>query len=636
MISARPAKRPRITADEEVPTWHDDIGQSQRRCGAELFKRLQELFALKKLSAAEFCELNYWCNGANVPGADFAKYSRAPGDPQTGAYQQFLDRHMHVKMASHDLHVPCTPSFGAGRVSIVKRVSLAHESLADEIRNDNTIMPSVQNTQWPPKYYNNPCVVHALETGKAMPLPVAVYSDGVRYTSVVAGRSRSVCGFWLINLVTGKRHWIGELCSHEMCRCGCKGWCSNFAVLSYIAWMLKQLKSGRRSMQTSDGSTAKRNSDIAKMFRRYGPDLGFEAVLLWMKGDHSDSSKTHALPAVTGRHSPCQFCKCTSWTMNCFTEHWSVLNCPFDITDDEAYFQFCDSRETKVEIRTEADRKRVVEVMVYKRGKLGRGRTVATDVPALGLKANDSLEPSPELQDVGQLETSPLPMTLTFWTPLHTADGKPMGLARHRNPLYSKELGTNPSRTQMIDILHTFYYGPMMRWLHSALWRVLLSNPWGIDGNTENKLDIGIKRMKMHMNDWFVVNKVKHCDRINDLTLSMLGTQDGDNSEETPAVGGTMHLKAAETGVATRWACQLIKDIGNDIAHRDSMLIAGEALVGIMDIVRTEPMIVAPHKCQQLFDLMHMHLFHAEACQIKQVPKCHFCLHLFGRQGWET
>ena len=97
-----------------------------------------------------------------------------------------------------------------------------------------------------------------------------------------------------------------------------------------------------------------------------------------------------------------------------------------------------------------------------------------------------------------------------------------------------------------------------------------------------------------------------------------------------------MHLKAAETGVATRWACQLIKDLGNDIVHRDSMLIAGEALVGIMDIVRTEPMTVAPHKCQQLFDLMHMHLFHAEACQIKQVPKCHFCLHLFGRQGWET
>ena len=116
--------------------------------------------------------------------------------------------------------------------------------------------------------------------------------------------------------------------------------------------------------------------------------------------------------------------------------------------------------------------------MVYKRGKLGRGRTVATDVPALGLKANNSLELSPEMQDVGQLETSPLPMTVTFWTPMHTADGKPMGLARHKNPLYSKELGTSPSRTQMIDIIHTFYYGPMMRWLHSALWRLILSNPW--------------------------------------------------------------------------------------------------------------------------------------------------------------
>ena len=61
MISATTAA---MTADEEVIACHDDMMLTQRRCGAELFKRLQELFALRKLSAAEFCELNYWCNGA--------------------------------------------------------------------------------------------------------------------------------------------------------------------------------------------------------------------------------------------------------------------------------------------------------------------------------------------------------------------------------------------------------------------------------------------------------------------------------------------------------------------------------------------------------------------------------------------
>ena len=53
MISARPAKRPIPTVDEEVIACHDDMMLTQRRCGAELFKRLQELFALRKLSAAE-------------------------------------------------------------------------------------------------------------------------------------------------------------------------------------------------------------------------------------------------------------------------------------------------------------------------------------------------------------------------------------------------------------------------------------------------------------------------------------------------------------------------------------------------------------------------------------------------------
>ena len=50
MISATTAA---MTADEEVIACHDDMMLTQRRCGAELFKRLQELFALRKLSAAE-------------------------------------------------------------------------------------------------------------------------------------------------------------------------------------------------------------------------------------------------------------------------------------------------------------------------------------------------------------------------------------------------------------------------------------------------------------------------------------------------------------------------------------------------------------------------------------------------------
>ena len=128
MISATTAA---TTADEEVIACHDDMMLTQRRCGAELFKRLQELFALRKLSAAEFCELNYWCNGANVPGADFAKYSKPPGQ-QTGTYQRFLDQHMHVEMASHDLHVPCTRSFGAGRTSKVKQDSQKESIESDE------------------------------------------------------------------------------------------------------------------------------------------------------------------------------------------------------------------------------------------------------------------------------------------------------------------------------------------------------------------------------------------------------------------------------------------------------------------------------------------------------------------------
>ena len=68
----------------------DEIAK-QREAGHELHSMFKILFAVHKISAQEFCILNYWAGRADVPGAEFTRYGLPPGE-QSGRYQQFLDR----------------------------------------------------------------------------------------------------------------------------------------------------------------------------------------------------------------------------------------------------------------------------------------------------------------------------------------------------------------------------------------------------------------------------------------------------------------------------------------------------------------------------------------------------------------
>ena len=68
----------------------DEIAK-QREAGHELYMMFKTLFAIHKISAQEFCVLNYWADRADVPGAEFKTYGLQPGE-QSGRYQQFLDQ----------------------------------------------------------------------------------------------------------------------------------------------------------------------------------------------------------------------------------------------------------------------------------------------------------------------------------------------------------------------------------------------------------------------------------------------------------------------------------------------------------------------------------------------------------------
>eukprot|EP00959_Pyramimonas_sp_CCMP1952_P000756 14772-Pyramimonas_sp.AAC.1 len=57
-------------------------------------------------------------------------------------------------------------------------------------------------------------------------------------------------------------------------------------------------------------------------------------------------------------------------------------------------------------------------------------------------------------------------------------------------------LGTSPTKSLAIDALHCVYYGPIMRWVGSALWRTVLHNPWKFRGGPEAIIELGSRRLE--------------------------------------------------------------------------------------------------------------------------------------------
>ncbi len=74
----------------------------------------------------------------------------------------------------------------------------------------------------------------------------------------------------------------------------------------------------------------------------------------------------------------------------------------------------------------------------YIKGDNGKGRTITADVPRFSLLSGDVLSPSPAFLDIGGLESANLPLQIKIWRQLFDIHGKQIGLARHRNPSFSR------------------------------------------------------------------------------------------------------------------------------------------------------------------------------------------------------
>eukprot|EP00969_Alexandrium_andersonii_P121853 5387748-Alexandrium_andersonii.AAC.1 len=54
-------------------------------------------------------------------------------------------------------------------------------------------------------------------------------------------------------MASGRRHLCAVLRKSEMCKCGCRGWCSVFSVFLMIRWAFESMGSGIYPSERHDG-----------------------------------------------------------------------------------------------------------------------------------------------------------------------------------------------------------------------------------------------------------------------------------------------------------------------------------------------------------------------------------------------
>ena len=230
--------------------------------------------------------------------------------------------------------------------------------------------------------------------------------------------------------------------------------------------MLRSLGKGERPATRHDNTDFQVGDPLFELLLQSGSALGFTAVLCWLKGDWSEASHSLALPSVSSMHCPCPF---DSLGQYAFHDSYASLSFP---PRELSYDDACTRCEIMIRVRCEAERSQLLVVLVYAKAlagvkKGGRMVSAVTDIDGTRLERGDRLEPSINLLDVTFLESQRLPILLTFWRTHKDDRGRCLDTVTHRNPLFSEDIGTEPSRILAVDSLHTVYYGPVMKWCSS-------------------------------------------------------------------------------------------------------------------------------------------------------------------------
>jgi hypothetical protein len=574
------------------------------KAGNELAELLLKLHVDGVLSAKDTCCLSYWAAKAGAKGP--VKTLGHNPDAPTGHFQRHLDRVAGLRGTSEDfvtINVPGHTRASADRTVQGVRVVPPHECLNREVVQDPAILGRVRPAEWPPSFHDHP-VVRAAPPGKIVPL--AFYMDAAQYTKGGA----AVIVFVVSNLITGARHLVAVLKKKDMCRCGCRGWCSLYPIFAFLHWSFQALASGFYPMAQCNGDAW----DDSDPERRHlaGKALTFRAAVVQVKGDWAEYA--HSLGFPTWKHTdyPCIWCRCERDTLYDFSD-MRPGELPWDSQGAADYEAACSRCERHVVIRTNDQRDRLAALLVYdKRVNGAHGRALRQDAPEFNLKAGDRLEPCAGCPDVGALEELALPATVVFWRT--TAET----ITKHRNPLFSATTGIN-LESLTVDTLHCFYLGVLQVYCSRVVWSLVEADVWETrnQGHTTapGRLQESCTRLQADLAQWCRKRQRSHpherLTMVQEITPYILGA-----SKEEQRLG----LKGGETKTLFLYLHDCFLLSTKEFGMKSHMLAAGRALLRHMEILSTAPRMFTPDLAKDIRFQNNNNTF-AFQCRLSSGPR---------------
>lgn len=558
------------------------------------------------LSGKAVCIIAFWA--AKAGAADpVGRFGKAPGRP-TGHYQRHLDTVLEARPSKLDFQTIIVPKYlkaDLTRRPVPTAVCPPHEVLHEEIESapgyKEKLRAQIDEGKFSSNYFNHPVVRNTQE----LVAPIGLYSDGVKFAN-----KDSVLGWWAINLVTGKRHLCAVLQKSSLCRCGCRGYDSVFAVLNYLRWSFTAAAEGRFPEEQHTGEPwlpATRQDEDA------GEPMCMRMAVVMIKGDWMEFSTSYGFVGWGSTLFPCLHCMAEKEILYEVEDIDVNTPGPWPPLTEFDYKQAAERCETWVTLRGPEDIAALRNCLRFdKRKKGNRGRCLVADLPAYNLKSGDRLECSPSLPDPASLEeVSSFPKEIVFWRcSMETA-------LRHRCPLFDTP-GLHCSLV-MDDILHALYMGPVQTFSTYAVWDLVQKNAWRVGGRTVEELDqLSILRLKHDLFTWYKRQPRNTYTEVCDLTVSMLGSR-SDPSRQP--------FKGAE---AKAFAYFLFDELHRfRVLSSREMYRAARSLVDLMNLTDACPPVPSEEEARAMLTACKQFIMFSKACGAPLTPKHHQLVHLY-------
>ena len=555
---------------ERVHAWEAPVDggedAKQIEAGAELADLLCHLYAEGSLSAKHTCLIAHWARQAGAKGA-VAEVAFRPNAP-SGHYQRHLDVVMGFGTGErfYKIAVPGHTKHSSSRTMHDIAVLPPHELLHKEFVEQPGLSAKAASAVWPAEYTQHPIA-------QASPNPVtplAFYMDGCQFTKAGA----QVLVFVVVNILSGVQHLAAVLRKKEICKCGCRGWCSIRPLLEFFRWSFGALGMGAFPAACHDGTPFAQDSARAAL-GGLAMACGVCAVQQ-VKGDWAEYSHSLGFPTWKHNEYPCLWCRAdqdTLYLMDGLQE--DVL--PWGDNDASAYDEACRRCEVYVIIATEGLRDLVASQLYYDKRLYGsRGRALKGAIPALQLQAGDRLEPFSGLPDIAGFEMLPLPATVLFWRPSRET------FAKHRNPLFSPELGISVQSLR-VDTLHTLYLGVFQLHCAAVVHALAAADVWQTArtgcANLPERLQTSALHLTHEVHAWVRSQGRGDLTEIPEIGPRHLGS----------AARPDCKLKGAQTKTLLLFLHDFLPKHAASLPHGADMMEASGYLVGHMDLLSRAP-----------------------------------------------